>query len=66
MNHQKSGPAKTVPAGLAPTPMIGASLSKPHTSRTALQDACVYLIVIIYRKFKLNEWIQRISNLHTC
>ena len=32
MNHQKSGPAETVPTGLAPTPMIGASLSKPHTA----------------------------------
>ena len=51
--------------------LIGASLSEPHTSVTALQDACVCLLAAIYRKFKLNEYedIRRytyISNLHTC
>ena len=52
---------------------IGASLSEPHTSVTALLNACVCMCVClrvaIYRKFKLNERIQRytyISNLHTC
>ena len=43
--------------------LVGASLSEPHTSVTALLDACVCLRVAIYRKFKLSE---RISNLHTC
>ena len=28
--------------------MIGASLSEPHTSGTALQDACVGLLVAIF------------------
>jgi len=50
--------------------IIGASLSEPHTSMTALQDVCVCmyvcLLVAIYRKFKLNERMRRISNLHTC
>ena len=31
--------------------VIGASLSEPHTSGTALQDACVCLLAAIYRKF---------------
>ena len=35
--------------------MIVASLSDPHTSMTALLDACVCLRVAIYRKFKLSE-----------
>ena len=43
--------------------LFGASLSEPHTSGTALQDACVCLTIVllrwvreaIYRKFKLNE-----------
>ena len=40
--------------------VIGASLSEPHTSVTALLDACVCvcrvcLCVAIYRKFKLSE-----------
>ena len=43
--------------------MIGASLSEPHTSVTALLDTCVCLFVAIYRKFKLSK---RVSNLHTC
>ena len=48
--------------------IVGASLSEPHTSVTALLDACVCMCrvclrVAIYRKFKLSE---RISNLHTC
>ena len=55
--------------------IIGVSLSEPHTSVIALRVACVCMYVClrvaIYRKFKLNEWIQRyvytyISNLHTC
>ena len=53
--------------------IIGVSLSEPHTSVTALQDACVCmsvcLLVAIYRKFKLNKQKRRytyISNLHTC
>ena len=53
--------------------VIGASLSEPHTSVTALQVACTCMYVpyreAIYWKFKLNERIQRctyISNLHTC
>ena len=41
--------------------LIGASLSEPHTSVTALQNMCVCLLacllVAIYRKFKLNERI---------
>ena len=47
--------------------LIGASLSEPHTSVTALLDACVCMYVClhvaIYRKFKLSK---RVSNLHTC
>jgi len=38
--------------------LIGASLSEPHTSVIALQNACVCMSVCvreaIYRKFKLN------------
>ena len=45
--------------------VIGASLSEPHTSVTALLDTCVCvyvcLCVAIYRKFKLSE---RVSILH--
>ena len=48
--------------------LIGASLSEPHTSVTALQNACVCLLacllacllVAIYRKFKLNKRIHQI------
>ena len=48
-----------------PDPIFGASLSEPHTSMTALQNACVCLlacllaclVVAIYCKFKLNEQI---------
>ena len=32
-------------------PIIGASLSEPHTSETALHDACVCLLAAIYCKF---------------
>ena len=50
--------------------VIGASLSEPHTSGTALQDPCVFLFVYdrvaIYRKFKLNEMDTYIPNLHMC
>ena len=43
--------------------IIGASLSEPHTSVTALRDACVCMYVCmsgttIYRIFKLNKRIQ--------
>ena len=43
--------------------VIGVSLSEPHTSMTALQDACTCMYVCmsgmtIYRIFKLNERIQ--------
>ena len=44
--------------------VIGASLSEPHTSVTALQDACTCMSgsksvhKVIYRKFKLNERIR--------
>ena len=55
------------------THLIEASLSEPHTSVTALLNACVCMYVCIrvaiYRKFKLNEQKPRytyISNLHTC
>ena len=45
------------------TSVIGASLSEPHTSVIALRVACVCVFVClrvaIYRKFKLNERIQR-------
>ena len=53
--------------------VVGASLSKLHTSSTALQDVCVCLLrterMAIYRKFKLNKWIRKcmyILNLHMC
>ena len=53
-----------------PSQMIGASLREPHTSVTALPDACVCPVrVAIYRKFKLNGYeltYTYISNLHTC
>ena len=44
----------------------GASLSKLHTSVTAILDACVCMYVCVWpytEKFKLSE---RVSNLHTC
>ena len=47
--------------------VFGASLTEPHTSVTALLDACVCVYVClreaIYRKFKLSE---QVSSLHTC
>ena len=47
--------------------VVGVSLSEPHTSVTALQDACVCMLVClrvaIYRKFKLNNCMQR-YNVH--
>ena len=51
---------------------VGASLSEPHTSVTALQDACVCLLAVIYRKFNWTNGYEDIcrytyiSNLHTC
>ena len=42
--------------------MIGASLSEPHTSGTALQDACVCLLAAIYRKFYMRINISRKLN----
>ena len=49
---------------------VGASLSEPHTSVTALRDACVCLSVClfaaIYRKFNLTNGNEGISSLHTC
>ena len=35
-------------------PIIGASLSELHTSETALHNACVCLLVAIYRKFYMH------------
>ena len=50
-----------------PGPVIGVSLSEPHTSVTALLDVCVCMYacmrVAIHQKFKLSE---QVSNLHTC
>ena len=52
--------------------VIGASLSEPHTSGTALQDPCVHVClfvydrVAIYRKFTLNEMDTYIPNLYMC
>ena len=54
--------------------IIGVSLSKSHTSMTALQDVCVcvclYVCLSAYvRPYTLNEWKRRytyISNFHTC
>ena len=47
--------------------VIGVSLSEPHTSETALQDACVCLLTDGHM---LKIWVKRtdmcISNLHTC
>ena len=47
--------------------IIGASLSEPHTSVIALRVACVCVFVClrvaIYRKFKLNERIQRYTRI---
>jgi len=42
------------------TIIIGASLSEPHTSVTALRDACRCLVAqpTTYRIFKLNERIR--------
>ena len=39
--------------------IIEVSLSEPPTTGTALQDTCVCLSEAIYRKFKLNKWVQR-------
>ena len=38
--------------------IIGANLSEPHTSGTALQDTCVCMLAAIYQKIKLNERIR--------
>ena len=51
---------------------VGASLSEPHTSETALQVACTYVYVCpvrptiyrmgsLYRIFKLNERIRNLQ-----
>ena len=45
---------------------IGASLSEPHASVTALRDTCVCLFAAIYRKFNLTNRNEGISTLHTC
>ena len=46
--------------------LIRASLIEPHTSVTALQDACVCLFAAIYRKLNLTNGNEGILTLHMC
>ena len=49
--------------------LIGASLSEPHTSVTALRDACVCMYVCLRpytENFNLTNRNESISTLHTC
>ena len=48
--------------------LIGASLSEPHTSVTALLDACVCMHVCMSAcgHIPKNKLSEQVSNLHTC